>query len=570
MISACLLNYHRPELLKNIILPVLETSELIDEIIVSHGREDTAFQYTGKSGIVVHRHDYGEVNNTYGLSRRWLCWQQAKNEAVLSLDDDILVSCETVFRLYESYKQKPQVIHSLVGRGIGKGLRYLATDYYGDVKLALTGVAMLPASLGRACLEHKHLVDDFIRKNSRPLWNGEDLFSSLLALKLNKQLNKCLRLSSFVFLSHMASAKLSVSEWENHYAYRTELLREVAEKLDLHNLPDKVASRPRMTRLRPAHVSKYLKSKLLNMRFRVVRDLLLPRHKSPDFIIIGGHTCGVGALYQSLGEHLEIQTLPITRPNYFIKHFQLGKHNLKYHAYNIIDTYQYRKQFPYSRSPHISGEASELYLYVPEVPSVLSELCPQTRFIVLTRDPAERAWAAYHRQKNHPYPRNEPDDEKFPTFAAAISYEQQQLNKGMPLLLSEYVTGDLAHDVRCIRDMKDERGRPLYSGHHGYLTRGMFACWLKHWYQFFDPERFLVLSYEELFSNPSAAVRRVHTFLGLEALDCAPYADPGRGTPPIDEDARKQLNAYFEPTNRELSVLAGKAPARGRTLPDSE
>ena len=55
MISAVILNWERPYNLKHIILPLLEQCSQIDEIIISHGKLDTAFDYESERCRMVHR-----------------------------------------------------------------------------------------------------------------------------------------------------------------------------------------------------------------------------------------------------------------------------------------------------------------------------------------------------------------------------------------------------------------------------------------------------------------------------------------------------------------------------------
>ncbi len=89
MISAVILNWERPYKLKHIILPILAQCPQIDEIIISYGKLDTAFDYESERCRMVHRRDYGDIDRRYGMARRFLAYEDATNEVILSLDDDI-------------------------------------------------------------------------------------------------------------------------------------------------------------------------------------------------------------------------------------------------------------------------------------------------------------------------------------------------------------------------------------------------------------------------------------------------------------------------------------------------
>ena len=70
------MNWLRPEVLQNDILPNMVKYELLDEIIISHGREDTYFEFDDPK--IVNRKDWGDINEYYGLSRRFLASSEAK------------------------------------------------------------------------------------------------------------------------------------------------------------------------------------------------------------------------------------------------------------------------------------------------------------------------------------------------------------------------------------------------------------------------------------------------------------------------------------------------------------
>lgn len=47
-LSIVILNFSRPEYIKNNIIPALDKIDLIDEIIISHGKEKTYFESNSK------------------------------------------------------------------------------------------------------------------------------------------------------------------------------------------------------------------------------------------------------------------------------------------------------------------------------------------------------------------------------------------------------------------------------------------------------------------------------------------------------------------------------------------
>ena len=255
-ISAVIPNWDRAYNLKHVILPLLEQCPHVDEIIISHGRPETTFDYAGERCRIVHRRDYDAARD-YGLARRFLAAAEARNDVVLSLDDDIIVPAESLAALYDGFASDPDVIHSLYGRDPDKSLGYCDYARFGDVTYALTGAALLPKRLAAAFFDYAPLVEALVRAKSEPLWNGEDLFLSLVALKRNRRLNRAYPLPRIELQSGgegtpgmvSASVSASVSAWAAHLAYRSLLSRHAIAAL---HVGDVVRTSPGYTRVRRA------------------------------------------------------------------------------------------------------------------------------------------------------------------------------------------------------------------------------------------------------------------------------------------------------------------------------
>lgn len=211
MISAVILNWDRPSALTDVILPVLERYANISEIIISHGRHETAFNYTSRRCRIVHREDWG-INETYGLSRRFLAAKGAVNEIILHHDDDLILPERTLDRLLSHYQRRPNVIHSLFGRRPSLSLQYLYEDVTGDVLIALTGCSLVSKKLVEHCLgRYFQETHNFMRQsNFKTLWNGEDIYQSLVAFKHSGLLNKAYALPC-VYLNSVLGNSMAIS-----------------------------------------------------------------------------------------------------------------------------------------------------------------------------------------------------------------------------------------------------------------------------------------------------------------------------------------------------------------------
>ena len=191
-ISAVILNRKRPCNLEHVILPALEKYSCVDEIIISHCKEETTFEYESGHCRVVHRHDHVENHREYGMGCRFLAGKNACNDVILLLDDDVIMPESSLLALCDEFTRDPDVIHSLYGRNPGRQLSYSARRCHGEVTYALAGAALLSKRLAGLFFEYAPLVAGLVRAESKqwPFCGEEDLFMSLVAVRINRRLNR--------------------------------------------------------------------------------------------------------------------------------------------------------------------------------------------------------------------------------------------------------------------------------------------------------------------------------------------------------------------------------------------
>ena len=181
-VSVVILNWNRPAWLRRVILPLLARQPLIDEIHVSHGRESACFAYKNRRCRIVHRHDWN-LNDRYGLALRFVAAREARNDAVLIVDDDLVVPAGTIAALKSSFDQAPRTLHGIFGRSISPTYEYSYDGYErGETPIVLTRCLMMHRSYAEVFLEAEPSAGDLITRGS-PKWNGEDIFLSLLSIR---------------------------------------------------------------------------------------------------------------------------------------------------------------------------------------------------------------------------------------------------------------------------------------------------------------------------------------------------------------------------------------------------
>ena len=133
------MNWLRPDILQNHILKDMVNYDLVDEIILSHGREDTYFEFDHPK--IVNRKDWGDVNNYYGLSRRFLAASEAKNDVILMIDDDEYPTEHAVQKLYDIHLKNPNQLIGPFGQNLRNGM-YNLHMRYGEVCVLITKCIM--------------------------------------------------------------------------------------------------------------------------------------------------------------------------------------------------------------------------------------------------------------------------------------------------------------------------------------------------------------------------------------------------------------------------------------------
>jgi hypothetical protein len=251
---------------------------------------------------------------------------------------------------------------------------------------------------------------------------------------------------------------------------------------------------------------------------RAWRRATAARRTLPDFIILGTQRGGTTSLYDWLTGYPSVTAATQKEVHYFDLHYAKGEN-------------WYRTHFPLPRRGQVTGEASPYLLFHPLAPGrVAADLPPTTRFIVVLRDPVQRAVSHYWHER-----RLKAETE---SLDVALSLEEERL------------AGEFA------RVAAGERSFAHF--HFSYAARGRYAEQLERWFGHVDRARVLVVESERMFGDEPGVLMPVMEWLGL--------ADPPRPFPALNEaqrsdradtDAVQRLERYFEPHNEELFELLG-------------
>lgn len=249
----------------------------------------------------------------------------------------------------------------------------------------------------------------------------------------------------------------------------------------------------------------------------------------PHFIVIGAQKSGTTSLSHYLSQHPRILR-SLTQEVHF---FDGG---LNPAADNYENGQQwYRAHFPSKkrlRGRFKTFEVSPLYIFNPLVPGRIIEHLPDVKLIALLRNPTERA----------------------------ISHYFHERRKGRESLSIEQALQ--AEDERLQPVLENAQYKSKTFINCSYKLRGIYKVQLERFYRYFPPQRLLVLSSEEFFTEPEHVLRRVFDFVGVDSrFEVADLRkrNVSSNREQVDPRVYADLNEYFLPHNQALYELVGKS-----------
>lgn len=245
--------------------------------------------------------------------------------------------------------------------------------------------------------------------------------------------------------------------------------------------------------------------------------------RTPDFLIVGAAKAGTTALHHYLGQHPGVFFPALRETNFFaleggLVRFAGPGDDAAVNRKAVTQWEAYLDLFSGAGDTRQAGECSPLYLYDPSAPERIARRLPGVKLIVLLRNPADRAYAAYlHLVRDGREPAS--------TFAEGLAREAERIAAGWEHLWH-------------------------------YRAMGFYGAQLERYYQLFAPEQMLVRRYEAFHGDPAGFVAEVCRFLGIDAG--------------FEPDVSRRPNRSGIPKNPWLyRLIAGESPLRrlARALP---
>ncbi len=205
-------------------------------------------------------------------------------------------------------------------------------------------------------------------------------------------------------------------------------------------------------------------------------------NKLPDFLIIGAPKSGTTSLYYYLQQHPQVWMPAVKEPHWFLfdgpEPPPLGGPRDPIRGREMIRSWpDYQALFSACPPGRVCGEASVRCLYSPQACAAIRRRLPDVRLILILRNPVDRAYSAYRRDRAI-------GAERCATFAEAIADGPQRERDG-------WLTGI-------------------------YQDLGFYARALKPWMETFDPAQLRIYLYDDLVADAANLVGDLYRFIGVD------------------------------------------------------
>lgn len=249
----------------------------------------------------------------------------------------------------------------------------------------------------------------------------------------------------------------------------------------------------------------------------------------PDFFILGEQKCGTTSLYANLCQHPQI--VPPKRKETFFFTRNFARNNR-----------WYRKNFTQKKRKKLIFEASTDYFCDDLALYRIKELYPESKFIIILRNPVDRALSHFYHEKRS-------GSECKDSFESAIFVNAHQMGVESFFDFNVHLNFN-EFDSYC--------GDKLINGSGGsYLSRGMYVKNLKKWFSLFKREQFLILFFEDYITNSQITLNCIYEFLNIDCFfhETIQARNVGNYSKEIPMKLRRCLQIFFLPYNLKLAKL---------------
>ena len=259
---------------------------------------------------------------------------------------------------------------------------------------------------------------------------------------------------------------------------------------------------------------------------RNIYALTGPIRSLPDFMIIGTARSGTTSLYYDICQHPCVLPAAYDELGYFDSNYHLGQNWYRSLFPTLFSKWlvKQKKQFA------ITGEDTPFYIWDPIVAKRILKILPKIKLIVLLRNPVDRAYSNYH-------------------LGVRSGTENLSFEDAIKL------------EIKRLEEINEESKSSIekYAIRRSYLAKGFYADQLKIWFEIFNSNQLLIISTEDLKSNPQKVINKIYNFLEIpDNHKLIPEKQKKAVYPEMKKETREFLIAFYKKNNTELFNLIGQ------------
>ncbi|MEY8765816.1 MULTISPECIES: sulfotransferase domain-containing protein [Francisella] len=269
--------------------------------------------------------------------------------------------------------------------------------------------------------------------------------------------------------------------------------------------------------------------------------------KEPDFMIIGAQKAGTSSLFDYLDSLDGFEGSRVKETNFFDRDDDFNKGKDYY-----LSFFRCGKNIK-------SFEATPDYLYDPKTPKRINKTLNTNKFIVLLRNPVDRAYSQWNMWRTSFLHQNKREMlERFNISKDSYFYNLMMAN-AYPSF-NETINEDI-----CKYHGKDVDISP------GNVRRGIYYDQIERYLEYYEMENFLFLDFRDLKNNTHEVLKQVFDFLDINGVDSQKMLDSfkmpeqnisnkGIYESKSDEDREvlEYLRDFYKPHNEKLYKLIGR------------
>lgn len=203
------------------------------------------------------------------------------------------------------------------------------------------------------------------------------------------------------------------------------------------------------------------------------------------FFILGAAKCGTSSLYYYLNQHPDILMSTPKEPLFFEKEYNNG-----------LDYYK-KKYFSLHTNERLLGEARHRNLFLPYIPPRIAKSFPDSKFIIILRNPVDRAFSHYIHRKNRGMDSL--------SFEDAIKENLARVSEGITFSNNDQIES-------YINQLSDDGASLQF---RTYIDCGYYAQQINRYLKYFSLENFLIIFMEDLSANAKKTYHDILQFLDI-------------------------------------------------------